>query len=147
MSLSDSIRIGCVAVLLFIEGVRDVNKKEVGLLIPAINAIAAVVMYFVFKDMSIGVLLMGLAEGMAIMVLSRLTGESVGFGDGVILCSTGMMLGWRYNLCMFFSACLICAVFGAILMMFKKADKKTRIPFVPFLIPGFILTVITGYLS
>ncbi len=131
-----------VGILLITEGIRDIRKNEVGIVLPVLNALAAVVFIFVFKDMGIPGILIALAEGIFVIILSFLTKEGIGLGDGIILCSTGLMLGWKNNLIMFFIACFISALVSVMLMIITKADKKTKIPFVPFMIPAFLVTMI-----
>ncbi|MCR4649007.1 MAG: prepilin peptidase [Lachnospiraceae bacterium] len=131
-----------VGILLITEGIRDIRKNEVGIIMPVLNALAAIVFIFVFKDMGIPGVLIALAEGIFVIILSFLTKEGIGLGDGIILCSTGLMLGWKNNLIMIFIACFISAFVSVLLMIFMKADKKTKIPFVPFMIPAFLVTII-----
>ena len=136
------IRIVSVGLLLTIEGMRDLRKKEIGLILPIINAIIAVFLLPAGKD--VGIISMGIAFalGLIIIIISFLTNESIGLGDGIIICSTGLMLGWKKNMIMFFLACFICAVLSAVLLTLKKVDKKSKIPFVPFMVPAFLLTVV-----
>ena len=62
--------------------------------------------------------------------------------DGILLAACGLMLGGKDNLIMFFFACFSSAIVSALIMLIKKADKKTKIPFVPFMIPGFLIMVL-----
>lgn len=77
-----------------------------------------------------------LLPGIFFLLTSFGTGEKVGYGDGLLLLATGLFLGvYRCFLALciglVFSACA--AVF---LLLFHKADRHSRIPFVPFLLCG-----------
>ena len=136
-----NLRFVFVLIVLIIEAVTDFKKKEVNIIFPILLAAAAVVMLFFSKDISLINAIIGIAEGLLLILISVLTKGQIGMGDGILLAACGLMLGGRDNLIMFFFACLSSAVVSALIMIIKKADKKTKIPFVPFMIPGFLIMV------
>lgn len=137
-----NIRFAFVLIVLVIEAVTDFKKKEVNIVFPVLLAAAATVMLFFTKDISLINSIIGIAEGVLLILISFLTKGEIGMGDGILLAACGLMLGGRDNLIMFFFACLSSAVVSALIMLIKKADKKTKIPFVPFMIPGFLFMVL-----
>ena len=137
-----NLRFVFVLIVLIIEAVTDFKKKEVNIIFPILLAAAAVVMLFFSKDISLINAIIGIAEGLLLILISVLTKGQIGMGDGILLAACGLMLGGRDNLIMFFFACLSSAVVSALIMIIKKADKKTKIPFVPFMIPGFLIMVL-----
>ena len=137
-----NLRFVFVLTVLIIEAVTDFKKKEVNIIFPILLAAAAVVMLFFSKDISLINAIIGIAEGLLLILISVLTKGQIGMGDGILLAACGLMLGGRDNLIMFFFACLSSAVVSALIMIIKKADKKTKIPFVPFMIPGFLIMVL-----
>ena len=137
-----NLRFVFVLIVLIIEAVTDFKKKEVNIIFPILLAAAAVVMLFFSKDISLINAIIGIAEGLLLILISVLTKGQIGLGDGILLAACGLMLGGRDNLIMFFFACLSSAVVSALIMIIKKADKKTKIPFVPFMIPGFLIMVL-----
>ena len=137
------LRLGLVMLFLIFESVIDIKKREISITASVIISLIAVLLIVFAKDIHILSMVFGLCEGILLMILSHVSKEQIGFGDGIILCATGLILGWKDNLTMFFFSCLICALFSICLMTIKKADKRTKIPFVPFMVPGFILSVIS----
>ena len=137
-----NLRFVFVLTVLIIEAVTDFKKKEVNIIFPILLAVAAVVMLFFSKDISLINAIIGIAEGLLLILISVLTKGQIGLGDGILLAACGLMLGGRDNLIMFFFACLSSAVVSALIMIIKKADKKTKIPFAPFMIPGFLIMVL-----
>lgn len=78
-------------------------------------------------------LIICLLPGMIMLVLAFLTKEQLGYGDGMVLILMGCLQEMR-SLCVV----LLYAFFGAacvsgILCLFKKANRKTKLPFLPFL--------------
>lgn len=137
-----NIRFAFVLIVLVIEAVTDFKKKEVNIVFPVLLAAAATVMLFFTKDISLINSIIGIAEGVLLILISFLTKGEIGMGDGILLAACGLMLGGKDNLIMFFFACLSSAIVSALIMLIKKADKKTKIPFVPFMIPGFLIMVL-----
>lgn len=137
-----NIRFAFVLIVLVIEAVTDFKKKEVNIVFPVLLAAAATVMLFFTKDISLINSIIGIAEGVLLILISFLTKGEIGMGDGILLAACGLMLGGKDNLIMFFFACFSSAIVSALIMLIKKADKKTKIPFVPFMIPGFLIMVL-----
>ena len=137
-----NIRFAFVLIVLVIEAITDFKKKEVNIVFPVLLAAAATVMLFFTKDISLINSIIGIAEGVLLILISFLTKGEIGMGDGILLAACGLMLGGKDNLIMFFFACFSSAIVSALIMLIKKADKKTKIPFVPFMIPGFLIMVL-----
>lgn len=82
--------------------------------------------------------LAGMIPG-AVLLLLALGTRKAGWADGVVLMFLGSVLGFRQCvLTMMFSLILI-SVLSAALLILKKADKETAVPYVPFLAIGFVL--------
>ncbi len=135
------IRFVIVMGLLSFEAVIDLKRREINIVFPIITGVFSVIFMLLSDDVSVASSLIGLAEGVLLIALSFITDGQIGSGDGIILAATGLMLGWKDNLIMFFFSCLISAFVAVGLMGIKKADKKTKIPFIPFMVSGFFLSV------
>lgn len=71
-------------------------------------------------------------------------GKGIGFGDVKLIIPLSLLLGWPKTLVAIFVAFLVGAVFGIVLLALKKAKLKQAIPFGPFLIIGFLLSLVWG---
>ena len=142
MNLVKIIRMSLVLAVLIVCAVSDYRKKEIKLIFPVFLAIAAAAMFFLGRDIAVKSVIAGMAEGIVIIVLSQITQGRIGMGDGVLLASTGLMLGWKDNLIMFFFACLLSACVSVLILTLKKGDRETKIPFIPFMVPGFLISVL-----
>lgn len=136
------IRMSLVLAVLIVCAVSDYRKKEIKLIFPVFLAIAAAAMFFLGRDIAVKSVIAGMAEGIVIIVLSQITQGRIGMGDGILLASTGLMLGWKDNLIMFFFACLLSACVSVLILTLKKGDRETKIPFIPFMVPGFLISVL-----
>ncbi len=80
---------------------------------------------------------------MLIFFISR---EGIGLGDMFFLAFFSSLYGYFFSIITF----LLSFWFAFLIMIFpyllKKIDKKTKIPFIPFLFIGSILAIIIGYI-
>ena len=87
--------------------------------------------------------LSGMIPGIALLLLAVST-HKAGWADGVVTIFLGGILGfWQCVLAVMFSLILI-SVASLLLMIFRRVDKGTKVPFIPFLTLGFILGGIVG---
>lgn len=77
-------------------------------------------------------LLAGGAIGVFLLFYGRMTGGSVGYGDGCLFIMTGIFLGFWRNLELLVIASLLAACYAGYLVVAKKKTKGERFPFVPF---------------
>lgn len=83
--------------------------------------------------------LAGMIPGAVLLLLALGTGKA-GWVDGIVLMLMGSVLGlWICILAAMFSLVLI-SVLALVLLGLKRADSRTRIPYIPFLIIGFLLS-------
>ena len=86
-----------------------------------------------------GVLLAaGAAVGILFLLISRTTGESLGYGDSILIVITGAFLGFWNLLYLLVTAFSAAAVFSVFMMIRKKFHRRSSFPFVPFLAGAYI---------
>lgn len=123
------------AIYLFWGMLQDVRTRTVSVLYLWSGTILGfVIVFFHGKENSLTIagLFFSLIPGMVFLLLGRSTREQVGYGDGWMLLILGMCLGsriWR----LWQLALVLCVVFSAGMMLLKKLQRRSRIPFLPFL--------------
>ncbi|MBQ7864072.1 MAG: prepilin peptidase [Lachnospiraceae bacterium] len=116
----------------------DMKTKTVSLSAIAVLA-AGVFIYRLCTGTGMAELAAGLVPGALVVVLAFVTKESIGMGDGLMLCVLGMFCGWRRCLAAFGLALVLSAVLAIVLLVCRRAGRKTEIPFLPGLFGGFFL--------
>ncbi|AXL90290.1 prepilin peptidase [Streptomyces sp. CB09001] len=92
-------------------------------------------------------LLGALALGAGYLVLFLINPAGMGFGDVKLALTAGAVLGWYgWPTLMLgtFAGFLLGALYGGALLVARRANRKTAIPFGPFLIAGAFLGVLAG---
>lgn len=77
--------------------------------------------------------------GVGLLLLSLLTEKKVGSGDGLILILLGLFEGVERAVQVFCLGLFLQSLLAVGLLIFKKADKQTCIPFLPFLLISRLL--------
>ncbi|MFF2188551.1 prepilin peptidase [Streptomyces sp. NPDC058155] len=95
-------------------------------------------------------LLGGLVLGACYFVLFLINPNGMGFGDVKLALSLGVVLGWYGWLVLFvgaFAGFLLGSLYGLGLILLRRANRKSAIPFGPFMIAGALLGVLLGALA
>jgi leader peptidase (prepilin peptidase)/N-methyltransferase len=128
-----------ILVILIISSIEDIRKKEVLLweiIACAMLSLSSAVYGFVSKNPDMAGILLSLIPGGLMLFLAFATRQSIGYGDGLIVLAAGPSLGLYKLLFVMAIAFFASSIFSGLLVAFKRAGKKTRIPFVPFLALG-----------
>lgn len=119
----------------------DVRSKKIPLLVLGVGGLWSVA-GLIIKTVETGIPQMllftisAILPGAALLVLSFLTEEKIGYGDGMVLMTLGCMEGIRMAFLAFCIGLFLQSLLAVGLLIVKKADKQSRIPFMPFLLAG-----------
>ena len=137
-----------ILIIFVISSIEDIRKKEILLweiLACAILSVAAVLMSFYKGSPDIIDILLSLLPGALLLLLSFISREGIGYGDGLIILAAGPALGFYDLLTTLMTAIILSGLFSGILLIFKKAKRNTRIAFAPFLAVGCAVATALGY--
>ena len=129
----------CILVLLLIASVVDIRKKEVlsweiaGFGVVSLLALILDLYHGSFSPLDMA---MSTLPGVMLIAAAFITGEGIGYGDGLLVLFMGPALGlYRVGaglvLAFFFSS-----IFSALILFSKRVGRKKRIPFIPFIALG-----------
>ncbi len=80
----------------------------------------------------------GAAFGVILLLFGVFSKEAIGFADGVIILVCGAAFGLYETATLCFFAALYAGCCSAVLLLLKKAGKRSRIPFLPFVLLGYL---------
>jgi len=86
-----------------------------------------------------------LLPGGLFALLAFLTREQIGYGDSLLLLMLGGCVGGEATLGIWISGLVVSFIMSVFLLVLRKADKKTRIPFVPCLLVGELIIGAGGW--
>ncbi len=134
METAEWIALGVLAAF----SVYDIKTEQVPVLAVTAAAVAAVI-YRLCAGEGIAFFAAGLIPGALVLLLSYVTRESIGRGDGLMLCALGLFLGWQPCFAVFGMALVLSSVLAMLLLIFRRAGRKTELPFLPSLFGGYFL--------
>ena len=132
--IEKSIVLMVMAVISFV----DIKRKQVSLAV-LIPIGVVVLIWRLFQGTEMVAFLTGLVPGVACLLLSYVTGESIGRGDGLVLCILGLLCGMKATLAVFGLALTFSAIWAIFLLILKRAGRKTELPFLPCLSLGYLV--------
>lgn len=120
-------------------GLAIQDKRYLGVARPGL-AIASGLLLAVgfFREVSWQSRAGGLALGALLLLSGYFSKEAIGVADGIVVSVCGVSLGVYESATMCFFAAGYTAAFALILLLLKKVGKKSRLPFLPFLLLGYI---------
>ena len=119
--------------------VWDMRERRIPLWLPGIVGAAALCL--TLWQMARGetgwlALTVSLLPGAGLLLLSWGTRERIGRGDGLVVLAAGLCLGAAECVAALAAGLLLAAAGAAFLLVLKKANRQTRLPFLPFLTVG-----------
>ena len=126
-------------ILLAVVSFYDLRKKEIPVWSIATAACLAVLSLITLlctgdaEGTGVSAAAGAVLPGVLLLVTGLISAQAVGYGDGLLAGCIGPVFGLRLMTGGLLLAFFFSAVVSVVLLAFKKADRKTRIPFVPFL--------------
>lgn len=127
-----------MGIWLLICSFQDIKRKEVHIVLLTIGLIMGLIGSLVCVEISYQNRALGLLLGGLLLSLSLITKGQIGYADGIIVGIIGTTLGFYTSSGILLMALFISAIVSLIIIVFKKAKRKTTIPFVPFLLIGYV---------
>lgn len=128
-----------VIVLLFLawNTRSDIRKKEVSVFSAAVVFLMGLILAFAehtrFTEFAVT-----MGGGVIFLILSILTEGKIGMGDAWVLIAMAAMLKPQTYLISLMIGLLLASAYSGYLMLVKKRKKTTEIPFLPFLLLGYL---------
>ena len=124
--------------------ITDLKERMIVTWFCFINSGAALAVNFFLRNQSEMNILFGMIMGAVFYVISACSKEAVGKGDAVVIFTIGSMVGINPGFEIVTWAFMLCALVSAVGMISKKLKLKSRLPFMPFMLMGGIITFIIG---
>lgn len=136
---------GIIGVMLGACSIQDIIHKKINTWLIVAGGLLLVLTLLILRPISITESLSGLPVGVLVMAISKATGGKIGMGDGMVLCVTGLWLGLWRNMELFAYALLAAAIVSVVLLALRLVNRKKSIPFIPFLLLGYLIILLTKY--
>jgi leader peptidase (prepilin peptidase)/N-methyltransferase len=114
----------------------DIKKQQISLLSAVVFAVIGIGMSWYSQNLDLESFI-PLCVGVLFLCISVMTRGELGMGDGILLLALGTMLSLDELLVLLVLAMAGCGVYSGFLLLVRKKNRHTRIPFLPFLLAGY----------
>ena len=126
-----------ILIVLAVNTWSDIRRKQISMLSVVVLSVAGIAGSFL-KSGSGQVSLWGFVPGIVAAVLSLATHGAVGMEDALLLLALGTVLTVEELTKMLCVALVFCALTALVLMVMFRKRRDMTLPFVPFLMAGYI---------
>lgn len=127
-----------VAAVMIICTIADIKKKEISIWLFVVLGIWTLIGCVICGEQRGYMIVAGIVPGILLIILSKVTDQSIGYGDGIILAEIGLITGAGKCMLILAAALAMAGVFSLVLVVVKKVDKRYKIPFVPFMTAAYV---------
>lgn len=126
---------------LFAASVLDLWFREISLALIAAGTVIGLAVQLVFGAPDLPGLLYGCIPGCGMLLFSLISRQAIGFGDSAMVFSAGFYLGLMNTLLFLGLSFLTAGLWSILFLIMKKRKGKDELPFIPFLLAGYVLTL------
>ncbi len=119
-------------------GVEDVKRKELCGNLILLGGILGVVLHLYYGRLEWWDMLGGVSVGLVLLLVSFLTDEKIGKGDGLLIMVMGIYLGLWKNLALVWMASVLAGAFGIYFYLSQNKGRSYSLPFAPFLLVSYV---------
>ena len=118
--------------------VMDIRCKKLSLMILLSGTVPLAAGFLCDREIHIILLAAGAAVGVIFLIISRVTEDSFGYGDSILIMIMGGFLGFWNIISLLTAAFSMAALFSIFMLIRKRFHRKSAFPFVPFLTAAYI---------
>lgn len=140
------IKIMGIMVFLVLCSIQDIREKRLSVKMLAVSGLLFLGMSLMFEEIPIERRLYNILPGMIAFLIAFLTKEQIGYGDAACLVVLGILVSTACLSGAVLAGLILLSICSIILLAGKKADRKTTLPFLPFLSAGMLWQIILDHL-
>lgn len=120
---------------------KKIYKNVLGLYL-LLSLTGRCVEYLSGQNIDIIKLAAGVVPGCVCLLLSFFTRQGIGYGDSLLIVLCGLAVGKNACWGLLFTAFFLAGILGIIMWLLFHVDRKREIPFVPFMMLGWIVQIL-----
>lgn len=127
----------CLIIILGVICVFDIKRKKIPVYMLIILAAAGIISNFTVGEFDIEKRIIAMLPGMILLIVSMITKQQIGYGDGMTILIMGLYIDIDDILSIVLSSFLLSSIAAIILMTVFKKKKNFEMAFSPFLLIGY----------
>lgn len=122
-----------------IGSIRDIRTGRIRVRWLLFAAMIFGILALVVQQRDAAGLMLSLLPGSCLLLLGFITREQIGYGDGAAVLILGLVMQAELLLRLLLTASLLLSAVGLFLLIGKKLQRSSRIPYLPFLLAGMVI--------
>ncbi len=142
MKIWEIVKLSGVFLFLLICSIQDLKEKQLSVKVLAGFGIIFLISSLIWENITPEQRIWNMLPGAAALFLAFLTKEQIGYGDGICLLIAGNLISCNVLLGAVMSGLILICICSVVLLIEKKADRKTTLPFLPFFMAGMVFQTV-----
>lgn len=117
----------------------DLKDRQIKVRDILIFGIVGIIINLVYRPHDLISVVGGVIVGLLVYLFSFLSKEQIGKGDALLIIVTGLYLGFTDTLVVLWVSTVLAAIVGTIHVKRHRVEIDSELPFVPFLLVGYLL--------
>lgn len=135
-------KIAITLFLLLLNCWSDIKRREIYLFLTILYGLLGLVVQLVEANSLYTEILTSMIPGLFLLLTGKVSQGKVGYGDGILVLALGIWIGFFRCLMALTAGLILAAIWSAFSLIFKKCKKDDQIPFIPFLLFGYLVRLI-----
>lgn len=123
---------------------RDIKTYTVSIHVSATVVIIIFAVNLIYGSNSMLSILLSTVPGLFLFIMAYITRQSIGYGDCLVFMVVGLGMGFKAVLMVLLISFILSSLFSLYLIARHKSGK-TAIPFVPFILCSYMLTMFINF--
>lgn len=128
--------------LLIVNGWHDLRKREICLFPTIFYGIWGLILTVYHGNLLHWEFIANLLPGLILLLIGKISGGKVGYGDGLLVLSFGIWDGFRSCMFTFTTGLMLASLCSAFSLLKRNFNKNSEIPFIPFLLISYIMMLV-----
>lgn len=117
----------------------DLKDRQIKVRDILIFGVVGIIINLVYRPHDLMSVMGGVMIGFLVYLFSVLSKEKIGKGDALLIIVTGLYLGFTDTLVVLWVSTVLAAIVGTIYVKKRRIEIDIEMPFVPFLLVGYLL--------
>lgn len=122
--------------------IQDIRKKKVNLWFLYAGIVLVFISLIADTSVTLPARLFGGSIGILMFGISLITKEAIGRADCILILYLGLITGYLQSIMILLISFFLCCIFCIIGTGFHLLSRKKRVAFIPFLLVGFLCTIL-----
>ena len=133
----------CFGVFLLILSVEDIRKRKIDIRLLLAGTVFTPFCFIFFEDTDLSSHLLGMIPGLLLLAIYFFSRGQIGIADVIAVIMLGVDLGIGMVVSYLSVSFLLIALFSGGMLILGKLRLKSRLPYIPFLFVGYVITIVT----